>query len=605
MTRPRRVVIERTYALSLDAAWDMLSNTEHINRSIGLPSISYGGAVSAADGFYRPAATKLFGFYELRWREYPFSWVRNEHHTVVRAFEGGPLRSVSAAVELSPADEATRVRFVGEVVPRNLLGYLLAPLVARRTARAVLRYCDEYVRLASAGAPDPLPRSLTRSPVAHEVLDRLLRRLAEMPVDAALVPRLRQRLAEGTDEEVLRMRPFALADAWRADRFEVLRLFLYATKIGLLNLSWDLICPNCRVATEEHASMADLRGQAHCDLCGVDYEAEFDRYVELRFAVNPAVRQAEEAIYCIGGPVNTPHILVQQYLEPGAERTLAVDLGDDEMRARILRDNATARLARSADAADDLALTYTQGGWLPASASYRGPRLRVRFGNETAQPVVAVLERVQWDDQAVTAAQVTAFQEFRDLFASEVLAPGQEIGIQSIAVMFTDLKGSTSLYETLGDAPAYGNVRKHFGFLVEAINRNHGALVKTIGDAVMAVFNTATDAVRAGMEVQTRVAAFNRAASIDPPLVIKLGVHYGAAIAINANERLDYFGRTVNIAARVQHESSGGDVVMTEGLFREPEIQRVLQDFGYEAWPLRAMLRGIEGEMALQRIVPR
>lgn len=600
-----RVVIERTYPLPLSATWDMLSNTEHLNRTIGLPRISYGGAVSDSAGFYRPAETTFFGFYKVRWREYPFSWVRNERYAVVRAFEGGPLRGVTAAVELSPAGEATRVRFVGEVLSRHLLGALLAPLVAWRTAWGVLRYCQTYVRLASAGAPDPLPRSRTRGPVARALLERLLARLAEMPVDRALIPRLRQRLTEGTDEEVLRMRPFALADAWRADRYAVLRLFLYATKVGLLNLSWELICPHCRVATAKYPTMAQLHGRGYCDLCAGDYEAELDRYVELRFSVHPAVRQAEHAVYCIGGPVNAPHVLVQHYLAPGEERAVAVDLADEEVRARTLRSNAIARLERRAGAADDLALTYAADGWQPAYATYGGPRLRVRFRNETAQPVVAVLERVRWDDQAVTAAQVTALQEFRDLFAAEVLAPGQQIGIQSIAVMFTDLKGSTALYETLGDAPAYGNVRKHFGFLVAAIDRHHGALVKTIGDAVMAVFAAPADAVCAAMEVQTGVEAFNRAAGIAPHLVIKLGVHYGPAIAINANERLDYFGRTVNIAARIQQESSGGDVVLAEALFQEPEVQQALQDFRYEARPFRAALRGIEGDMALRRIVPR
>jgi adenylate cyclase len=185
--------------------------------------------------------------------------------------------------------------------------------------------------------------------------------------------------------------------------------------------------------------------------------------------------------------------------------------------------------------------------------------------------------------------------------AAEVLAPGQEIGVQSLAILFSDLKDSTALYECIGDARAYGWVQRHFTFLIDCITLHQGALVKTIGDAVMAVFPRPEAAVQAALDIQQKIGAFNRKHHIDPPLVIKLGVHQGPVIAINANNRLDYFGRTVNIAARVQGESVGGDVVLTADILHHMAVQQVLKGFPTPR-PFTAVLKGITGAVTLYRL---
>ena len=243
----------------------------------------------------------------------------------------------------------------------------------------------------------------------------------------------------------------------------------------------------------------------------------------------------------------------------------------------------------------------TTQGWTPAHLAYGPGRVVLRLHNRTSRVLVAVLERLEWDPYATTALQVTTMQEFRDLFAAEVLAPGQEIGVQSLAILFSDLKDSTALYEHIGDARAYGWVQRHFTFLIECITLHQGALVKTIGDAVMAVFPRPEAAVQAALAIQQKIGAFNCQHHIDPPLVIKLGVHHGPVIAINANNRLDYFGRTVNIAARVQGESVGGDVVLTADLLHHMAVQQVLKGFPSPR-PFTTVLKGITGPVTLYRL---
>ena len=599
--RPWRFSAEKVLPLPLTQVWELLSNTEHLNRTIGLPSVVYEAPVVTNDDFYRYASIKLFGLIPVRWKEYPFGWVRHERYSVLRVFEGGLLERVVGGIELQESPAGTVVRVLTQITPRHALTHLLLPLLGRKAVRDVMRYCEAAVALSRSGRASPYPRTRTRSLVSPTHLRVGLQQLAQMPIQQDLLEPLQRHLQEGTDEEVLRMQPYALAETWHGAPREVLRLFLYATKVGLLTLQWEMMCPNCRVPKAEYDSLRSLQTRYHCDLCGVDFEADFERYVELRFSIHPAVRRATDATYCIGGPRNAPHIVAQQYLEPGVTQEVTVRLGAEVLRLRTLRCNQTAQLAPTAASTDTLDLVYDDHGWAPAHLAYSPGHVVLRLHNHTSRVLVAVVERLEWDPYATTALQVTTMQEFRDLFAAEVLAPGQEIGVQNLSILFSDLKDSTALYECIGDARAYGWVQRHFTLVIDCITLHQGALVKTIGDAVMAVFPRPEAAVQAALDIQQKIGAFNREHHIDPPLRIKLGVHQGPVIAINANNHLDYFGRTVNIAARVQGESIGGDVVLTADILHYMAVQQVLKGLPRPG-PFTAMLKGITGPVMLYRL---
>jgi hypothetical protein len=255
-----------------------------------------------------------------------------------------------------------------------------------------MRYCEAAIALSRAGSASPYPRSRTRSPVSPTHLRTRLQQLAQMPIQQGLIAPLQHHLQEGTDEEVLRMQPYALAQTWHSEPREVLRLFLYATKVGLLTLQWEMMCPNCRVPKAEYDSLGFLAKRYHCDLCGVDFEADFERYVELRFSVHPAVRQATDVTYCFSGPSQARRIVAQQYLKPGETQEVAVRLGAEEFRMRALRANQTALLAPTAVSTDPLELVYDDAGWQPGHLAYSPGRVVLRLQNRTSRVLVAVLE---------------------------------------------------------------------------------------------------------------------------------------------------------------------------------------------------------------------
>jgi adenylate cyclase len=218
---------------------------------------------------------------------------------------------------------------------------------------------------------------------------------------------------------------------------------------------------------------------------------------------------------------------------------------------------------------------------------------RLLFENTTPQEQLFILERSEWNAQATPAADVTTLQTFRDLFASEALRPGEPISVGSLAIVFTDLRGSTRLYREIGDAPAFGSVMEHFDVLREAIAQAGGAVVKTMGDAVMAVFRRPAEAFQAMLAAQQHL-------SVPPagerPFWLKVAIQYGPVIAINANDRLDYFGTYVNLVARMVDLSSGEDIILSEGVFRDQEVAAVIAASHLQADPFDASFKGFDQE---------
>jgi class 3 adenylate cyclase len=192
--------------------------------------------------------------------------------------------------------------------------------------------------------------------------------------------------------------------------------------------------------------------------------------------------------------------------------------------------------------------------------------------------------------------------EFQKLFPQEKLLPDESLEVTRTALIFTDLAGSTALYAARGDPRAYHLVRLHFDVLFDAADRCGGTVVKNIGDAIMAVFQTPVEALRAGLAMQTGIADLNGQRNLTEPeaLILKVGLHSGPCLSVTLNDRPDYFGTTVNVAARVQGLSRGHDVVFTEVIRRDAEAGELLKGKSLEAMP--TTIKGLEGEWLVHRL---
>lgn len=217
--------------------------------------------------------------------------------------------------------------------------------------------------------------------------------------------------------------------------------------------------------------------------------------------------------------------------------------------------------------------------------------------------IVAMPEKPTLEfDPYLSGGMLLTRQTFRKLFRSERVDEEEGLGVRQVTFLFTDLKGSTALYERLGDLNAYALVREHFALLDAIAHRHAGAIVKTIGDAVMAAFFRPDDAVAAALHILQEIGRFNCEHG-EPAIILKMGAHCGPSIAVTLNENLDYFGQTVNIAARVQSFADAGEICLTEALYTCPAVRQLLA--GHDVAEFDAPLRGVEGEAHVYRVTGR
>jgi class 3 adenylate cyclase len=157
------------------------------------------------------------------------------------------------------------------------------------------------------------------------------------------------------------------------------------------------------------------------------------------------------------------------------------------------------------------------------------------------------------------------------------------------------------LYERVGDLLAFDLVRAHFKVLQEIVAAESGAVVKTIGDAVMATFPTPDRAVAAALHMREAMRQLN-AQRGGEDLLLKIGIHEGPCLAVTLNDRQDYFGSTVNIAARVQGLAVSRSIHATSAVVEDAKAAQLLEQGGHKPVSQNRALRGIADARSVYEI---
>ncbi len=589
---PGLIKIEETVELLQPraAVWPLLARTDWINRAVKLPAVRYEVEPLPEGGSKIIARAKIYGI-PLVWREFPFEWTEPEFHQVRRVFLSGPFAAGVFGLRLNETRSGCVVEIFAHFEVKNVLGAFLARNVigpkSMSDMRALVRHVGEHLAGQQPAAMPNLPRAAANAAALDDGMEKLRARRFAVP----LMERLRGFLIQSADVELSHIRPFAVARRWHADRWEVLRLFLHATRAGLLNLRWEVLCPNCRsTRLPPTSSLADLANTAHCDVCNIKFDAEFDKSVELKFSVHPSIRPCDEQTFCLVGPGARPHIAAQINLEPEERREWRIPATTRDLRLRSVQVREIA----------ELPAVSVEISCPPEKFEFKSTGAGFFIRNPNPFPIQVALETGAGDDEILTAACVTNWQEFRDLFAAEVVSPTERVMIGSQIVLFTDLRGSTAMYSRIGDAPAYALVRDHFKILQDVIAANHGGVVKTIGDSVMAVFSDLSAALNAVRSMHEQLDRMSARQNIQ--LRLKCALHAGPCLAVNANERLDFFGSVINLAARMVEKCEGDDLVVADDIFRRVETQRFLREIQQTAVADKEQFTGFPEPVRIWRI---
>ena len=579
----------------LDAVWGAMADTARYNAAAALPKQTVTEIVGE-DGAITFMARAKVGGMEVEWEDLPCNWVREHWFEHRRRFTKGPLAFLDARLDLKPAGSGCHCDYRIDVAPRNPLGWVVLAGGFLGSAEKMFKGLAEQADRFALGqrAVPFVPPAVAVTGEARARLDGLAQKLGAGPYGHGLAQRLADLIAEGLEVDVERIRPLPLARRWNVPERHVIEACLEATRLGMLELRWDLLCPRCRGAKATAGTLDQIPEGAHCGTCNITYARNFARNVELVFRPAPGIRPIESGEFCLLGPMSTPHIWVHVTVEPGEQRDIEVALKPSSYRLRTLEIGPEADIEYEGGPFPAVLVT---DGWVMAGPP--SPPGKITLRNRSAHRRTFVVEERGWIRDALTADRMATLQAFRDLFSSQVLRPGDEVAIGRVTLLFSDLKGSTAMYEAVGDAAAYRLVRAHFAYLAAIIREHEGAIVKTIGDAVMAAFHEPLQGLRAAVAMQERVAEFN--AANPEPIVLKLGLHEGPCIAVTLNDRLDYFGQTVNVAARLQGESVGGDVVVSLAIAELAAAAPILAR--HEALRESAALRGVSEPVPFVRLL--
>jgi len=439
-------------------------------------------------------------------------------------------------------------------------------------------------------------------------IDRL-KNISTLNVD--IIDKISEYITNSEDAKLYRINIYNLANDLNENWQDVLKHILYATKEGIFTLNWDVHCPHCNGVTLESDSLLRANHESYCDFCKLKFDVAFDESVEVSFTVHEGIKELKINAACIIVPQE--EILYQNLIEIGTELSFELELDAGSYNFYCPLNPALGDLYVSEEGSDDLQefdIEQLEGKFNPASIAIGKGKLKINMANKTEKPVgIFIVKKesltptVDIHNKRLTGLLMATIPDFKELFETEYLSKNENLKVKNLSVMFTDIKGSTSLYEMLGDAKAYNIVREHFNILFDTIHKHNGGIVKTIGDAVMAVFIKASDSVQCAYEVHKAFEEYNKPNNIEEAVIVKIGVNEGSCIVVNLNNSIDYFGTTVNKAARIQNLSKGGDILLSESIFTDPAVKKVLLNNGTtKAKMIKTTLRGLSGSYNIYAI---
>jgi adenylate cyclase len=586
LPRMSRVTIDDSVLLPVDiaTAWRRLADTNALNRVAGLSHMTLEPA-PASTSAARFIGRTSYGGVPARFEELPFTWEHERSFGVERRMLGGPMERVQTRFSLAPEASGARLNIRIDV---DVVTALLNPITRLQTQRSV----DALLRAATqlSGAPDPLAAPAGTAP-GEGPLSAALARLRPRAERPDLAERLAAWVATTDDLSAARMRPYALADAWGVPRRALLATCLAATEAGLLELSWELVCPGCRNGTAALPRLsAIVQDEGDCHACEVRFRLDAEGAVEAIFRPHPAVRRVDTTPFCSGGPLKLPHVVAQAVVPAGGEARLRAPDQPGHHRASVrgapaVEVDVIPGASDEVEAREGARVAVAPGGY-------------VRVRNATGEERHARLERADGPRDGASVRDVVTLPRFRAAFSGDTLRPGFALTVGRVALFFSDLADSTRLYERVGDATAFKLVQDHFELVEGILKRHGGTIVKTIGDAVMAAFSDDAAAVRASVEILAAFEPFRQADDVRAQTHIKLGVYAGACYAVTANGTLDYFGQAVNVAARLQGLARSGELVLDAAL--APLAAQV--EGAVLADPEDASLKGVSHAMRVVRV---
>ncbi len=608
MVSSNAIIVEREYRYDAptDVVWQAASNSHLLGELNGDPAYQAIDKLQPDGSVIRLAKGDKFGSVVKEWTEDLGEWVVERYAYSSRDIIDGIFTRIAFEVSLRELPTGCALQMRVTMVPRGIVARIGKTLgMPQKNVNAMFDVFDEMVKSEIAKPKSPANGYSYLHYQAPQLSASVEARLSEMreqlvtqEKSPGLADLLVNYVSEAPELFLQRLRPLKLAAEWQWEVSDVIDICLAATSLGLLSLRWEILCPRCQNGKESADNLSTLPEEVHCFTCNIDYDRNFSANVELIFSPASWLRPLQDGAACMMGPASVPHIKVQRIVGPGEALEINPPFEPGSYRLR------------TAQAGDEMVIDWDGVTPFPHIDFTADDKIKTAPGNSDHIKLqntgsvarTFVIEELGWRRDALTGDKAIANTAFRRYCPEQLLAPGDDVRIESIVLMFTDLKGSTSLYDLMGDTGAYNLVRDHFRYLTDIVDTHDGTLVKTMGDAVMAAFVDPARAMEAAIAAQSGVVNFNKDRH-DQGMVLKIGLHEGPCIAVTNDRVLDYFGSTVNIAARLQNTSIGDDIVLSSTLAGESGVKQMIDSqTNYKVLYEDVHVKGIDEAISICRL---
>lgn len=538
-----------------------MSDTSRMNKAMGLPPWE-----EAELNGSRVVRTKVLG-QQQEWVESPWTWIVNQEINQERIYKKGLMQKQTGKFRIlseKTSDGLNQVEVSFTWYGGALLRFVIGPMSAKFLKKAMTEYVLNQERIYFSNSQ---AKNLAMTP---------LRELTSQDTDfiAAIVKEAQSQkpevlktilryLVASDSLDIHKINPKKTAKDTGTKVHEVIEQLTKLTQSGYLALTWDVVCPHCRGPQFEASKLRFVAESTTCQSCDLEFLTQSDRSIEVTFKPQSKFREIGSVTYCAAEPAKKSHILMNW--PAGKMQSAKIDLKPGTYRARTLhgKKECEFKVEDKTSSTQKVTLDFKQPQMTLASGE-------TEISYASSEKDFFVFESLAWSDERYLAGEALSNTHIRALVNDDLLKSGVKLDIGEQIILFTDIVGSTPMYKRLGDNKAFMAVQDHYVEIENIIKANSGVVVKFIGDAVMAAFTDASLAFKANSEIHS---AFK---NNKDSLVLRTSFHIGQVLCVNMNVGLDYFGQTVNTAAKLQGWANGFETAVSEQtLQRVPESQRL------------------------------
>lgn len=503
----------------------------------------------------RVVRTKVLG-QQQEWVESPWNWIIHQEIRQERIYKKGLMQRQVGTFAILPAktqDGLTQVEVSFTWYGNFLLRFLIGPLSAKFLQKQMTAYVQHHEKIYFSNA-FALPASLTPLRKLNSQDDQLVSQiLDEIKSNHPDLKTVIHYLIASDSLDIYKINPKKLATQTGLDLESVIEQLTLLTQSGYLALTWDIVCPHCRGPQQEVSKLKQVNARSKCLPCDLEFSSQTERAVEVSFKPQSKFREIGSMVFCAAEPAKKFHILMNWAVKKNQVFQFKIDLAVGNYRIRTLREKKESQLNVIQQNQSDKKIQI----------DFTKPQIKIASGLHEFTFVAEsndflVLESLAWTEEKFLAGEALSNLHIRTLLNDDLLNSGVKLDIGEQIILFTDIVGSTPMYRELGDSKAFVAVQNHYLAIEDIIKRHHGVVVKFIGDAVMAAFTDVTFAFHANHEIHQTFK------NNKDSLILRTSFHIGQVLCVNLNVGLDYFGQTVNTAAKLQGWANGFETAVSE-----------------------------------------